>query len=117
MMWHFQKENSRISSKTIHSDINTGHPYCDQGADTTDYVFLLSDTAYTTYLQKSTVIDGEYRCDTPTASTAGKNIDLYNHTYCWWWLRTSSKKNDTACHVTTYRVRDPGSTDINGKAE
>ena len=40
-------EQSNILKKTISADINVDYPYCDQGVDTTDCVFLLSDTEYT----------------------------------------------------------------------
>lgn len=48
----------------------------------------------------------------PSAYAVNEGASLHDDKYCWWWLRTSSKRNETACSVTAYGVLDPRSSGI-----
>lgn len=107
-----EEERKFILETQVVQHQNAGYPNCGQGPDTLDRIFLLSAQEYSSYLHDNPLIDMEYRCGTPTDYCLKRGISLYNDTYCWWWLRTSSKYNTTACNVTAYGSLDYGSTKL-----
>lgn len=106
------EEKARIVEKTHVQDINEDYPYCEQGSDTTDNVFLLSAKQYIDYMENNVDIKPEQRWGRPSAYAVNEGASLHDGKYCWWWLRTSSKRNETACSVTAYGVLDPRSCSI-----
>ena len=108
------EEKDNILETKIIQHKNEDYPYCDQGNDTTDKVFLLSLWEYIEYMYNNGDIQSEYRNGTPSTHVANnRNVDLSNDKYSWWWLRTSSRYNTTACRVTAYGAQDSGYKDIN----
>lgn len=108
------EEKDGIVSKEIVQHKNKDYPACAQGEVTTDCVFLLSAEEYTEYLYNNGNIDADYRNGTPSPYLHTKiQSELSNDKYAWWWLRTSSRYNTTACSVTGYGVLDYGYRDIN----
>lgn len=102
------EEKDNIIQKTIIQHKNKDYPYCKQGADTLDSVFLLSLEEYTEYIYNNGNIDTEYRYGIPSTYVSEKlKADITSETQ-WWWLRTSSGDNTTACAVTGYGVIDYG---------
>lgn len=106
------EEKANIVEETIIQHKNRDFPDCEQGEDTTDNVFLLSLEEYTEYLYKGGNIDVKYRKGIPSIYVAGKlKGDITDNTF-WWWLRTSSRYNTTACTVTGHGEIDYGNKSI-----
>lgn len=102
------EEKDNIIQETIIQHKNKDYPYCKQGADTLDCVFLLSLEEYTEYIYNNGNIDTECCYGIPSTYVAEKlKADITSETQ-WWWLRTSSGDNTTACAVTGYGVIDYG---------
>lgn len=102
-------EKDIIAEKTIIQHENEGYPYCEQGDDTIDHVFLLSTEEYIEYLYNNQAIDPVNRQGIPSAYAQKKNIDIYDYhegVRSWWWLRTSSGYNDKACFVAAMGPRE-----------
>lgn len=109
-----EDEKANIIKKDIFQHKNEDYPHCNQGKNTSDNVFLLSLWEYAEYVQNNGNIESKYQKGTPSTYVAkNRNADLSNDKYSWWWLRTSSKDNTTACRVTAYGVQDSGYKDIN----
>lgn len=106
------EERKRILETEVLQNSVSQYPHCDQGEDTMSYVFLLSTEEYEEYMYNGN-IDSEYRKGTPSRYLEESGLDLMNDTYCWWWLRTSSQKNETAYAVSSYGVLDPISHKVN----
>lgn len=100
------EERQQILETEVIQNTVSQYPRCDQGENTISYVFLLSSEEYNEYMYNGN-IDPEYRNGTPSIYLADSGLDLMNDTYCWWWLRTSSQKNETAYAVSSYGVLDP----------
>lgn len=108
------EEKEGIVLKEIVQHKNNDYPMCDQGENTVDNVFLLSTEEYIEYLYENGNIDVKYRYGIPSKYLKPKvQSEQSNGKYCWWWLRTSSRNNETACSVTAYGVPDNGYHDIN----
>lgn len=96
------REKQNIIQKRITQHENKGYPYCDQGNDTVDHVFLLSGYEYTQYIYNNQAVDEQYREGIPSAYALGKGCDTYDYykgARCWWWLRTGSGYGEKACFV------------------
>lgn len=99
-------ERKQILETEVLQNSVAKYPRCDQGEDTTNYVFLLSVEEYEEYMYNGN-IESEYRKGTPSPHLVKSGLELTNDTYCWWWLRTSSQENETAYAVSSYGVLDP----------
>lgn len=107
-----EEEQKRIIEKEIIQHKNEDYPFCDQGENTTDHIFLLSAQEYQKYMLENIDVKREY-CNGILSTHAKKEgAELKYAPYCWWWLRTSGKDNGTACSVTAYGVLDPRSCSI-----
>ena len=86
---------------------------CDQGNETTDYIFLLSATEYEAYIKENGNIHTKYQYGRPTAFTRTQNVDATGQNdYCWYWLRTSATDNVYACSVNSYGTIDYSSREV-----
>jgi len=107
------EEKENIIEKNIIQHKNVDFPYCEQGDDTIDNVFLLSSEEYIEYMYHNGNIDEENcngRASTYVAKKEG--VDITNGKFCWWWLRTSTRNNEKACRVTAFGVLDTNSQNI-----
>lgn len=95
-------EKNIIANNMVIQHKNEGYPYCNQGNDTADHVFLLSTEEYIEFMCNNDAIDSINRQGIPSEYAQEKNLDLYDYhrgVRSWWWLRTSSGHNDKACFV------------------